>query len=293
MTEYSGKIGFIGQGWIGKNYADDFEKRGYTAVRYSLDEPYVHNKEAIASCAIVFVAVPTPTSVGTQEFDGSILRDALTSITTQGTIVVVKSTTIPGTIKQLQIEFPDLVILHSPEFLAEKTAAHDAANPNRNIIGMPIDTPEYRTHAETVMSILPHAPYQIIADSNETELIKYAGNMFLYFKVIFANLFYDATQALGGDYEVVRQALGADPRIGSSHLGVVDASGHAGAIPGRGASGHCFMKDFAAMVSLYEKILPEDVKGIAILRSIEEKNKDLLISTKKDLDLVASVYGSL
>jgi 3-hydroxyisobutyrate dehydrogenase-like beta-hydroxyacid dehydrogenase len=22
------KIGFIGQGWIGKNYADDFEERG-------------------------------------------------------------------------------------------------------------------------------------------------------------------------------------------------------------------------------------------------------------------------
>ncbi len=29
------KIGFIGQGWIGKNYADDFEHRGYRVVRYS------------------------------------------------------------------------------------------------------------------------------------------------------------------------------------------------------------------------------------------------------------------
>ena len=27
------KIGFIGQGWIGKNYADDFDARGYAVVR--------------------------------------------------------------------------------------------------------------------------------------------------------------------------------------------------------------------------------------------------------------------
>ena len=39
------KIGFIGQGWIGKNYADDFEKRGFDVVRYSQEEPYVKNKQ--------------------------------------------------------------------------------------------------------------------------------------------------------------------------------------------------------------------------------------------------------
>ena len=43
------RIGFIGQGWIGKNYADDFEKRGFTTVRYALEAPYVQNKEKIES----------------------------------------------------------------------------------------------------------------------------------------------------------------------------------------------------------------------------------------------------
>ena len=33
-------IGVIGQGWIGKNYADDFEKRGYRVVRYALEPAY-------------------------------------------------------------------------------------------------------------------------------------------------------------------------------------------------------------------------------------------------------------
>ena len=34
-------IGFIGQGWIGKNYADDFEKRGFDVVRYSKEKKYI------------------------------------------------------------------------------------------------------------------------------------------------------------------------------------------------------------------------------------------------------------
>ena len=51
------KIGFIGQGWIGRHCADDFESRGYEVVRYALEDAYVGNKERIAECDIVFIAV--------------------------------------------------------------------------------------------------------------------------------------------------------------------------------------------------------------------------------------------
>ena len=54
-------IGFIGQGWIGKNYADDFEERGFEVVRYGLEPEFAENKDRIKDCDIVFVAVPTPT----------------------------------------------------------------------------------------------------------------------------------------------------------------------------------------------------------------------------------------
>ena len=33
-------IGFIGQGFIGKSYADDMERRGFRTVRYALEVPY-------------------------------------------------------------------------------------------------------------------------------------------------------------------------------------------------------------------------------------------------------------
>jgi UDPglucose 6-dehydrogenase len=283
------KIGFIGQGFIGKNYADDFERRGFSVVRYALEEQYRTNKEKIAECDIVFVAVPTPTTH--EGFDGSIVHSVL-SLVGKGRIALIKSTTLPGTIKKLQQEFPDIFVLHSPEFLAEKTAAHDAAEPNRNIIGTPVSSDVYKDKANSVLSVLPLAPYVLVADSTETELIKYAGNVFLYFKILYANYLYDVSQSLGIDYEVVRGAVGADPRIGSSHLGVVDRSGHAGSIEGRGAGGHCFIKDFVALRMVYEKSTPEDTEGINLLHALERKNAALLRNSGKDIDLLEGVYGA-
>ncbi|TSC68926.1 MAG: UDP-glucose/GDP-mannose dehydrogenase dimerization [Parcubacteria group bacterium Gr01-1014_56] len=284
------KIGFVGQGFIGKNYADDFERRGFAAVRYSLEEPYIANREKIYDCDFVFIAVPTPTTP--TGFDDSMLR-AVLPLVGAGKVAVIKSTTLPGTVKKLQKEFPDRVILHSPEFLAEKTAAYDAAHPTRNIVGLPDDSEIYHTHAQILISILPKAPYEMVADSDETELIKYAGNAFLYMKIIFANLMYDIGKGLKVDYEIVQQALSADPRIGPSHLRVIDTSGHKDAQAGRGAGGHCLIKDFGALRMLYESVLPEDKEGLAVLRSLEDKNRELLIQSKKDLDLLKEVYGPL
>lgn len=282
-------IGFIGQGFIGKNYADDFERRGLSVVRYALEEPYRANKEKISGCEIVFVAVPTPTTP--QGFDDSIIRGVL-PLVGKGKSVVIKSTVVPGTIKQFQKDFPDIFVLHSPEFLAEKTAARDAAQPHRNIVGVPEMSELYKGKARAVLAILPQAPYELIADSNETELIKYAGNVFLYFKILYANLFYDMAQSLGADYEVIRAAVGADPRIGPSHLRVIDNSGHEGAVAGRGAGGHCFIKDFAALRMMHEKLSPHDTAGIALMRALEEKNTELLRASGKDLDLLEAVYGA-
>lgn len=155
-TEERPLIGFIEQGFIGKNYADDFERRGYTTVRYALEEPYRDNKEKIKDCDIVFIAVPTPTTP--EGFDDSIVQFAL-SLVGVGKIAVIKSTLLPGSTKKFQAAFPDRFILHSPEFLAEKTATHDAAHPNRNIIGMPEKTSEFEERAAQVLAALPPAEY--------------------------------------------------------------------------------------------------------------------------------------
>ncbi|MBV9349566.1 MAG: hypothetical protein JO026_02345 [Patescibacteria group bacterium] len=283
------KIGFIGQGWLGKNYADDFERREFEVVRYSKEPEYSGTADQIQYCDIVFIAVPTPTTP--QGFDGSILPKVLPHVG-KGKTAVIRSTLKPGTTKELQKQFPDIFIFHAPEFLAEKTAAQDAAHPKRNIIGMPEHTPEFRERAQRVMDILPEAPYQIITGSTEAELIKYGGNSFLFFKVLFANIMYEFAEKLGADYEVVRETMAADPRIGPSHLKVIDESGHPGSIPGRGAGGHCLIKDFAVLSEMYRE-LGGDEEGVRLLEAFEKKNAKLLRETGKDLDLLEGVYGKV
>src|ERR1700733_13548909 len=130
------RIGFIGQGWIGRAYADNFEERGYDVVRYSLEKPWVKNKDKIKECDIVFIAVWTPTTP--EGFDPSIIESVL-PLVGAGKVVVIKSTVLPGTTNALQKKFPDLVIFYSPEFLSVATAAQDAQHPFSNIIGSPVD----------------------------------------------------------------------------------------------------------------------------------------------------------
>ena len=279
-------IGFIGQGWIGKNYADDFEKRGYVVVRYGLEEEYVGNKEKIAECDIVFVAVPTPTTA--KGFDDSTVRVVL-PLVGKGRIAVVKSTLLPGSTEKLQEAFPDIVVLHSPEFLREANAAYDAAHPNRNIVGIPEEGQRYQSAAEAVMKVLPEAPFSIVVPAREAELVKYAGNVFLALKVVYANVLYDLAGTMGSDYDIVRQMLSADPRIGSSHLTVLSASGHTEKT-GRGAGGHCFIKDLEAFRRLYDVAL-QDSEGAVLLAALVEKNKKLLRESGKDIDLLEGVYG--
>lgn len=296
------RLGFIGQGFIGKNYSDDFERRGYSVVRYSLDPEYAGNEDKLKECDMVFIAVPTPTTPNGFEYD------ALTSVLAlvgEGKVAVIKSTVLPGTTEKLQAEYPHLTLLMSPEFLTEATAAHDAAHPQRNIVGMAIDDERHRAAAEQVLTVLPSAPYAKICTSREAEYIKYGGNNWFYFKILFINALYDLVEHDGCDYEIIREAMAADPRIGTSHLMPVHASGTLGSDDftqaaktavstvkkGRGAGGHCFIKDFAAFARLYRETFPEDAKGIAMFDALEAKNIELLTTTGKDLDLLRGVYG--
>ncbi|MBU2329921.1 hypothetical protein KKG57_00440, partial [Patescibacteria group bacterium] len=280
------KIGFIGQGWIGKHYADDFESRGFSVVRYALEPEYAGNKEKIAECPIVFIAVPTPTTEA--GFDSSIV-EAVLLLVGKGNIAVLKSTLLPGTTERLQGLFPDILVINSPEFLREANAAYDAAHPERNLIGIPKDTEEYKEAAERVLAVLAPAPYSRVMSARAAELTKYAGNVFLALKVVYANMLSDLATELEVSYEAVQGALSADPRIGASHLSVMSASGHS-SIPGRGAGGHCFIKDLEAFRRLYAEAVHEQ-KGEEFLKAFVRKNNAYLVDSEKDLDLLAGVYG--
>ena len=274
------KIGFIGQGYVGKHNADDFETRGHTVIRYAKEAPYHKNKEAIKDCDVIFIAVPAPTTP--KGYDASIIH-AVLPLTGIGKIVVLKSTIFPGLTEKIQNKFPDRIVLHSPEFLSEATASYDASHPFVNIVGMAKETPKYRKAAKLIHSILPKAPQNFTVKSIEAEIIKYAHNCSGYTQIIFFNLMYDLSQKMGASWEIIEEAAKADPFIPNRYASPVHKSG-------RGAGGHCFIKDFSALREIYEKAVA-DKSGIAILKSIEKKNIELLRSSGKDVEILRGVYN--
>jgi UDPglucose 6-dehydrogenase len=273
-------VGFVGQGFIGKNYADEFEERGLSVIRYSLAPEHSENKEKISDCDVVFVAVPTPTTPG--GFDISAVKSAL-HLVGKGKIAVIKSTLVPGSTDSLQKEYPEVFVFHSPEFLRAKSAAFDSRNPDRNIIGMPIVSDEYDKKARIALSLMPQANYEKVCTAREAEIVKYFGNSFLLMKVVFVNLMSDLAKSLGADFGNIVEMVSNDPRIGASHMNVVDDKG-------RGAGGPCFIKDFEVLTRVYGDLV-DDPLGKEILSALKRKNIDLLTSSNKDIDLLSGVYG--
>jgi UDPglucose 6-dehydrogenase len=153
------------------------------------------------------------------------------------------------------------------------------------------DDPKRREAAERVMQVFVRAPHESICSAEEAELTKYGSNLFLFWKVIFANVFYDVASAHGADWDVIAKNIGADPRIGPSHLKPLHQMAHLGK-EGRGAGGHCFIKDFDAFERHYREKVGNPF-GEKVLEALREKNLHLLVSTEKDLDLLSSVYGDI
>ena len=85
--------------------------------------------------------------------------------------------------------------------------------------------------------------------------MKYAGNVLLARKVVFANAIYDIASHHGVDYEKIRAAFSADSRIGASHLDVY----HGGY---RGYGGYCFVKDTDGLIAHAEE------RGLARVRAL-------------------------
>lgn len=279
-------IGFIGQGWIGKNYADDFERRGYKTIRYALEEPYRQNKEKIRQCKFVFIAVPTPTTP--KGFDSHIVESALTNLA-PGTAAIIKSTLQPSTTAQLQKKFPRLHVMHSPEFLSRATAAQDAAQPMVNIIGIPVHSPSFKKRAQTVLSLLPKAPSKIVP-AQTAELFKYVHNTTLFARSIFMNLLYDVAEKLDVNWADIKELITLDPMIAFQEPNVAKWHIEPNHKSGRGVGGDCHIKDFETLSRLY-KALVTDNNGQEILDAMKKKNLALLIKSKKDLHLVEGVYG--
>jgi len=277
------KYGFIGQGFVGGNLADNYEERGYNVVRYDV-ERYKGNKEKIRACDVVFIAVPTPTV--NEMFDSSILFDVV-KLCRDGAVVVIKSTVPPEVLSKLSIEFNNLTVFHSPEFLDENTAKEDTDFPKKNIIGVKDKTnPDLVNLAVMVMNTLPSSNFSNVVSYKESAMIKYIHNAYFYVKNVFFNMSYDLCNEMGADWDEIIKAILSEPRIDEIHTRPIDKGG-------RGAGGHCLIKDFSVFSGMFRNFFIGEGEGDSrcdVITAIESMNNIYLNDSGKDLEILNEVY---
>ncbi len=260
------KIGVIGWGFVGQatglGFGTSDKNKIFWYDKYKESQNTL--SEVIENSDFIFVCVPTPIFDDYRGMDMSIVEGVVSEVASKlkGTdkILLIKSTSLPGTAKKLSQQYPWVNFVMNPEFLTQKNANRDFLNPARTVLGT--DSPDVARKVIAIYkTILSKDQPYIVTDPTSAEVIKYMSNLMLASKVLLANEFYEIAQAVGANYLDVQKGVESDPRIGT-HLGVPGTDGD------RGFGGACFPKDMVGILGLAKKLKVD----VSALEAIWKKN---------------------
>ena len=281
MKNLKKKIGIVGNGFVGNAIATGLVEFVQDVKIYDIDPARsTHNLcSTVNESDVVFVSVPTPMErVEGGEIDLSILENCLADInrvSNYDSVIVVKSTVVPGTMERLQGQFYKLKLVFSPEFLTERFARLDFINSARVVLG---GRPE---DVNTVKEILkPRFPGSkfIETDFQTAQMIKYMANCFFAVKISFMNEMLQIARSANVDWDTAIAGFISDGRIGNSHITV---PGHDGSL---GFGGKCFPKDLNALLYRAEELGVEPT----MLKAAWKKN----LEVRQNLDW-AEIEGAV
>ena len=225
--------------------------------------------EAVAHGLLQFIAVGTPPDEdGSADLQYVIAAARSIGRHMDGYRAIVDKSTVPvGTADRVRSAVAgelaargmntEFSVVSNPEFLKEGAAVEDFMRPDRIIVGA-----EDGRAIELMRQL--YAPFQrshsrlIVMDVHSAELTKYAANAMLATRISFMNELANLAEKLGADIELVRQGIGADPRIGYQFL-----------YPGCGYGGSCFPKDVQAL----NRAARDAGGALRVLGAVEEANE--------------------
>ena len=260
------RIGIIGVGFVGSAIKASYDYSNIALLDNDPSKGYTATYDELKKCEGIFICVPSP-----QNADGScnssILENVLSNLKDYTGVIISKVTATPDVYERLQEQYSNLVYI--PEFLTAVNAVSDYANENWAIVGGSILA--YQNEASKIIRYTKPDVQVEYCSIGEAALVKYTINSFLATKVTFMNELADIATANEYNWELIRQLINYDSRIGKSHTQVPGPDGY------YGFGGMCFPKDTSALLHYAEtlnvtlNVLKEAVKKNTLLRLREPK----------------------
>ena len=263
------KVGIIGSGVLGSVQKDWLLKNTDNEVLvYDIDKRKSNSTldSMVKFSDIIFICIPTD-----GKEDGDLYCDDLDEVLSEISEnvsddkllpVVIRSTVPTGYCRHQNDDAMNrgIEIFFYPEFLTEKTADVDFQCPKKVVIGCPEDRlSELQQGGYYALQYLlknsipaPKVCKMTFVDYEIAETLKLATNSFYALKVTFANELADYCKVSKIDYELLKDMLCLDPRIGSGLFDNqgVDVHFRIAQDGLYGFGGKCLPKDIAQLANL-------------------------------------------
>jgi len=153
-------------------------------------------------------------------------------------IIVVRSTTIPGTLEKLETKYKITNLVHNPEFLRESNAIEDTFNPDRIVVGA--SKKALTTSIFDIYKSIKCAKYRV--SLTESELIKQISNAWLATQISFWNEIKELCDSFSINSQTTANIVTKDKRI----------SKYGSIMTGKAFGGHCLPKDLEHLIECFE-----------------------------------------
>jgi len=282
------KLGIIGCGVLGNALFNVFTEKGIKCLvsdkyqeemllskyGHKIDIVFSKEKDRLLDCQIIFLCLPTPYDDKIKGYITSAFEEWLLYFNHKDFkgIIVNKSTVMIGFHHQMAEKYPQLELIHNPEFLSARSAIEDFRNQKQIILGVPkknsiLDIPPIDRVFQTIKGTQASAKvynffHQYFPESEikvcttkESEAMKLFCNSFYAMKLQIFNEFYQLCQLNsnesteeGMDYNVIKDLMLGNGWINPMHTNVPGPDGKLS------YGGGCFPKDTQALLGYMERM---------------------------------------
>ncbi len=240
-------IGICGLGFVGNAIYQFIKNKNYVIKLYDKYKTILdinNNFNNILDTDILFLCLPTNLNDDKKSYNMNEIDNTLFSLNKENYqgIILIKSTVLPNYCNLVSDIYPNLKIIHNPEFLSAKTAVEDFKNQKHIILG-------YTKQSESKIEYVINFYKELFNDgieisttnSSESALVKLGCNSFYATKIQFFTELFLLCDKEKMDYNNVKNLMLKNEWINPMHTNIPGNDGNIS------FGGLCFPKDITAL----------------------------------------------